>query len=187
MEKSIIDLIAALTNIDKTYITIIGLNQRSKEYQQSAEAAFTAELYHQWKNIIRNDSTDYYDDLQIHYDLTKERFGGKRPDLVLHKGPNSRSIQKLYVEIKTSLATTNYDSDFEKLILAVSTDNNNNQLGYEKAVFLSNSASYSSVCDSIKNFINQKNLSKEQNLEKILSIHLNSDFTVTIKPFSELI
>lgn len=187
MEKSIVDLIAALTNIDRTYIRLIGLNHNNEEYQQAAEGAFTAELYHQWKSIINNDSTGYYQGLQIHYDLTKERFEGKRPDLVLHTAPTSRKNQKLYVEVKTSRSTANYYSDFDKIFLAVSPDNDAELLGYQNAVFLSTTATYKSVCDTIKDYLKNKDFRDDERLSKIFGIHLNGDYTIKMKTFEELI
>lgn len=188
MEKSIVDFIAALTNIDRTYIRLIGLNHNNEAYQQAAEGAFTAELYHQWKSIINNDVLNYYQGLQIHYDLTKERFEGKRPDLVLHTAPNSRNNQKLYVEVKTSRSTANYFSDFDKIFLAVSPDNDAELLGYQNAVFLSTTAYYDAVKLKIQNYLTQINLkANDERLLKIYSIHLNDDYSIIIKTFAELI
>ena len=137
MEKCITDFLSALSNIDENYITVIGLNAANEEYQQAAENAFSAELYHQYKSIIENDKKGYYQGLQLHFDLTKQRFNFRRPDMVLHKAPDSRLDQRLYIEIKTNRTCINYDSDFEKIFLALSPDDDNEQLGYSNAIFLS--------------------------------------------------
>ena len=186
MEKCVIDLLAAISQIESTYISIIGYNSNDLRYQQAAENAFTAELYHQYKSIIVNDKTDYYNNLQLHYDLTKMRFDGRRPDLVLHKSPDSRDIQKLYIEIKTSASTNNYISDFEKILLATEPNNGETHLGFVNASFISVKTNIESVYQKIREFKVNKQLPNSR-YENIYSIHLLENNTIEIKKFSEII
>lgn len=185
MEKCVIDLLSAICRIESTYISIIGFNSNDETYQQAAESAFTAEFYHHYKSIIVNDNTNYYSNLLLHYDLTKMRFDGRRPDLVLHKGPDTREIQKLYIEIKTSASTNNYTSDFEKIFLATEENNGANKLGFQNAAFISVKANIESVYQKIREFKNSKQL-EDKRYEKIYSIHLLENNTIEIKKFSEI-
>ena len=187
MEKCIVDFLSALSCIDKNYVAVTGYNIENNEYQQAAEGAFTAELYHQLKSIIRHDKTGYYSGLSLHYDLTKGRFDNRRPDLVLHTSPTSRKDQRLYVEVKTSTSISNYDDDLNKLFLAVARDNNSQQLGYSNAIFLTLRASHANVLKHICEYILSNKLTKDRRLTQIYSIHLNKNNTSSIKNFSELL
>ncbi len=186
MEKCIIDLLSAITNVSSTYIRIIGLNDGNERYEQAAENAFSAELYHQYKTIIENDNTEYYRRLELHYDLTKQRFNNRRPDLVLHISPDTRLDQRLYVEVKTSIRTTNYNSDFEKIILATATNDNHNQLGYKNAVFISLRAHINEVKESIHNYIQKNGLEEDEKLNRIYCIHTLNAKEITIFKFNDL-
>jgi len=186
MEKCITDLIEAIKNVDNNYITVIGFHNDNSEYQQAAENAFSAELYHQYKSIIENNKMEYYKGLQLHYDLTKQRFNGQRPDLVLHRAPNSREDQRLYIEIKTNRTVINFDSDFGKIFLALEPNNENEKLGYKNAVFLSVKSPLNQVQESIKSYIKAHNLENDERLIRAYSIHLGNKKNITINKFSDL-
>lgn len=186
MEKCITDLIDAIKKVDDNYIKVIGFNVEDKVYQQAAENAFTAELYHQFKSIIENDKTGYYKNLQLHYDLTKMRFNGQRPDLVLHRAPDSRDIQRLYVEIKTCKSTIDYNSDFDKIFLATAPNNRRERLGYENAVFISVNSESVQVKQKIVDYISQNQLLHDLRLAKIYNVHIGDMKNITINKFSEI-
>lgn len=187
MEKCIEDLKEAANKIDPVYIEVIGKTTDGNTYEQAAEAAFTAELYYQYKTIITRNDNGYYSKLILHYDLTKQGFDGQRPDLVLHKGSDNRDDQRLYIEIKTSRRTSNYESDFDKLFRAVSEQNSFGHLGFKNAVFLSAKSNYEDVRKSIKNYLISKNLKSDNRINKIYCMHLQNENSVTICNFSELI
>lgn len=84
-----------------------------QEKIQQTENQFSAELYHQWRNLIEGGRTrGDYTDLMIGFDLTKkngipnfiEEDGRFRPDLVLHKSQleHDQLSQKLIIEVKTN-------------------------------------------------------------------------------------
>lgn len=187
MEKCIIDLVAALVNVDDTYINVIGFRQNNETYQQAAEASFTAELYYQFKSIINNDKTGYYNNLQLHYDLTKERFNGQRPDLVLHRGPNSREDQRLYVEVKTDRSLRNYNADFDKIFKALDENNNGDQLGYSNALFISLHSQDVNAEEAINQYINNNNLVSDSRLKKVYWVHFTDNMKVNVRVFNELL
>lgn len=127
-------IIKSLENIDSHYYKVMGVSI-DREYQQAAENAFTAELYYQLKTY----QVDYSDDkLLWHFDLNKERAFSIRPDLVLHKFPNDRDDQRIYVEIKTNKNTDDQEikKDLIKLINAVSDDNKSKNLGFFIAFYI---------------------------------------------------
>jgi hypothetical protein len=187
MEKCIDDIRKAIKEIDSLYIEVIGKTSEGNAYEQAAEAAFTAELYHQYKTIIARNDNGYYSNLILHYDLTKQGFNGQRPDLVLHKGPDNRDDQRLYIEIKTSRITNNYKSDFDKLFRAVSEENKFEYLGFKNAVFLTAKSNYEDVKNSIIDYIRNNNLISDTRKNKIYSIHLEQNLKITVTKFSEII
>lgn len=188
MEKCIFDLASAIGKIDKDYISVIGFNKDNEEYQQSAEQAFSAELYSQYKQIIESDKTNYYRGLKLQFDLEKERFGSKRPDMVLHTSPTSRNNQKLYIEVKTNPKLTNYDKDLIKLFDATSNDKSEIKfLGFKNAVFICGKKDFTDVTTIISNYIKQHQLNTDERLKRIYLMHFLNTDVITIKLFSELI
>ena len=120
MEKCIVDLFSAVTQIDRRYFSAIGRRANREPYPQLTEASFSAELFHRFKNIIELPiNSEYYNNLILHYDITKGHMNG-RPDLVLHQAQENTNDQRLLIEVKTDAGADLID-DLNKLITA--TDN----------------------------------------------------------------
>jgi len=170
MPKCLDDLYTALDNVDTDYKTVLGFGVNNIEYQQSAEHAFIAELYHQFKIIIVNDNSGYYENLSIHFDLEKERFG-RRPDLVLHTSPVSRFNQKMYVEVKTNSKRTNFSNDLDKIFLATAPDNGAIQLGFNFGVFIIGKKTFDNSKRIVRNYINNYNYQADARLVRLHLFH----------------
>ena len=127
-------LLYCLNQIDSHYLNVMGLNQANRTYQQAAENAFTAELYHK----LKSEQHRYDEDSVWHFDLNKERANSIRPDLVLHQSPHNRNDQRIFVEVKTDPSTSNRQviSDLTKLHNAVKTDDGGSQLGFLFAFYI---------------------------------------------------
>jgi hypothetical protein len=166
---------------------VTGFDFNSKEYLQAAEHAFSAELYHQFRTVIENDKTKYYRNILLQFDLEKQRFGGKRPDIVLHTSPMSRKDQRLFIEVKTNLKKRAFNKDLNKLFLATAENNEKEQLGYSNAVFIVGKIELNKIEKHIKAYIEEKNLKNDERLDKIYLAHFLTNKKVTIKLFSELI
>ncbi len=134
--KCVEDIATALKFVSNEYTRISGINCEGNLYDQAGEHAFVAELYHQLKTIIEHDESGYYNDLLLHFDLTKRRFLDQRPDLVLHHSPHDRKRQEMYVEVKTAWNVGDIVDDLQKLIDATSRDDNHNKLGYKYGVMI---------------------------------------------------
>jgi hypothetical protein len=186
MEKSIIDLAAAIGKVDSDYIKVIGYDFNSKEYLQAAEHAFSAELYHQFRSIIDCDKTNYYKGVKLQFDLEKQRFGGKRPDMVLHASPLNRNIQKLYIEVKTNLKKKAFKKDINKLYLSTAENDDKEQLGYFNAAFVVGKIDLKEVENQIKSFIKDKNLDNDERSNRIFLLHFLKNENVTVKKFSDI-
>lgn len=128
-------LLFCLNKIDSHYLEVMGFNQNNVIYQQAAENAFTAELYHQLKTEQNLYSQD---ELKWHFDLNKERANSIRPDLVLHHSPIDRNDQRIFIEVKTSKNTSQEQiiNDLNKLKKAVLENNWSNQLGFKLAFYI---------------------------------------------------
>lgn len=130
MDKCVIDLLSAVTQIIPRYFNALGTRENGEQYGQVTENPFTAELYHRFKNIIETHiNFQYYDNLILHFDITKLSVG-MRPDLVLHEAQENRNVQKMFIEVKTDPAV-NLTDDFNKLITATDT-----YLHFENAVLI---------------------------------------------------
>jgi hypothetical protein len=134
MRKCVEDIYDALKNISVDYLNINSINSRGDNYAAAAEHAFAAELYHQYKLIMKDD--EYYKDLLLHFDLTKERFISRRPDLVLHQKADNRDDQRMYVEIKTRNDPSEIRDDLRKMFEAISPDNGSTHLGFKTGVMI---------------------------------------------------
>lgn len=114
MEKCLVDLYSAVTQIDSRYFRSVGTRENGEQYVQDIETSFSTELYHRFKNIMELQiNATYYRDLILHYDITKLAING-RPDIVLHRGQDDREDQRMFVEVKTN-PNANLDVDFRKL------------------------------------------------------------------------
>ncbi len=153
MPPCINDLFAALYKVSNNYLTVLGMNNEYQFYPQAAEHAFAAEIYHQFKLIIENDSSGYYMGLILHFDLTKRRFLDRRPDLVLHRSPMNRLDQRMYVEIKTVDNKEEIEDDLVKLIQATSPNNEAERLGFENGVMIMGKQSFQNAQKRIHDFI----------------------------------
>lgn len=187
MEKCIIDLASAIGKIDADYTQVIGFDFNSEKYLQAAEHAFSAELYHQFRTIIENDRTRYYKKIKLQFDLEKQRFGGRRPDMVLHASPMNRNDQRLYIEVKTNLKKKAFKKDFNKLFLATAVSNEKEQLGFVNAVLVVGKIELDKIEKHVKDFIEEQNLKNDERIERIYLAHFLTNKKVTIKQFRELI
>ena len=147
---------------------------RAKIVMQACENSFTAELYHQYRNIIddqlnytwlkrRASSRDYYfnniwnesyyNNLYLNFDINKmfhytdpdSRFC--RPDLVLHGGQDNMSIQKMIIEVKASVfgvSRSALQNDLKKLQKGIG-----DGLKFEYGVFINVNSSFNNIKDQI--------------------------------------
>jgi len=117
MEKCVIDLFSAITQVSPLYFNAIGTRYNEEQYHQVTENPFTAELYHRFKYLTEQKINEqYYINLILHFDITKASVN-RRPDLVLHQGQENRNDQRMFIEIKTD-ANVSLTDDFNKLIQA---------------------------------------------------------------------
>ncbi len=177
MDKELTYVFNAIKNIDKHYYWVMGFNQTHKIHQQAAENAYTAELYYRLKS-----TNTEFNDLIWHFDLNKERANSIRPDLVLHKSPDSREDQRIYIEVKTNLLTNDKElsKDVKKLVNAVSPNNWQEKLDFKYAIYVVGNVEQSKIIEKIPNVDTQL-------LKKIYLIHFNStDYNPQIKSFYEL-
>ena len=187
MPKTIDDIVIAISRMDNECINVVGVNSDGDDLHQAGEHVFTAELYYHAKTIVKSDTTGFYDNLQLHFDLKKPRFGSKRPDLVLHRSPKNRDDQRLYIEIKTCESNVGYGSDIEKLLLSVSVDDQKEQLGYENAAFIVAKNSRENVKIAIYNYAHSKNLVNDSRFSKIYLIHLISPNDIYVDTIENII
>jgi hypothetical protein len=120
MEKCVVDLFSATTQIKPDYFRALGTRFDQTQYPQNIEQSFSAELYHRFKLIMDLPvNSSYYNNLMLNFDITKAAVDS-RPDLVLHENQANRNNQKMFVEVKTN-PEADLSGDFSKLIMA--TDN----------------------------------------------------------------
>lgn len=144
MDKCVIDLLSAVTQINSRYFGATGTRENGEQYQQVTENTFTTELYHRFKNVIETPvNFEYYDNLILQFDITKLSIG-MRPDLVLHEDQGNRNNQKMFIEVKTD-PTVNLTNDFNKLILAT-----DNYLNFQNVVMITVNRKFSDLLDSIR-------------------------------------
>lgn len=135
--KEVNDIFRAVENVDISLKEVIGKRNDNSDYRQAAENAFTADLYSEIKTIVKTDH--HYKGLQIHFDLNKPRANNIRPDIVVHKAPNSREDQRIYIEVKTDLkvALQDINLDLIKLEHAVSPSKDfSPKLGYKVGIYI---------------------------------------------------
>jgi len=147
----------ALKLIDHHYYEVFGMGSDDETYQQAAENAFTAELYHQL-NTTQPEVNSNAKGLSSHFDLNKTRANNIRPDLVLHKAPYNRSDQRVYLEVKTNGRTASecLINDIGKILNAVKQDNGREYLGYEFGIFVAGNIIYQRLQGKFRDvFLNQ--------------------------------
>lgn len=144
MDKCVIDLLSAVTHINSRYFNSLGTRENQIQYPQVIENSFSTELYHRFKNIIETPiNFQYYDNLILHFDITKLAVG-MRPDLVLHQAQENRNNQKMFIEVKTD-ATVNLTDDFNKLITATDT-----YLNFQNVVMITANRRFSNLLNLIR-------------------------------------
>ena len=117
MEKCVIDLFCAVTQINSRYYNTIGVRQNQTNYPQETEQSFSAELFHRFKSIIELPvNSEYYRNLILHFDITKAAVQ-MRPDMVLHENQENRNNQKMFIEVKTD-SGVDLNVDFNKIKVA---------------------------------------------------------------------
>ncbi len=186
MEKYLNDLTQALLKVEKEkYIDVIGINTNDNLYQQNAENAFTAELFHQFRVIMEmTENRNYYRNLVLHFDINKERLRG-RPDIVLHFAQNNQDDQRMYVEVKTT-PSPNLNEDLRKLFYAVATGNSG--LNYCSGVLIVGRSNYITTVTNIKNYLQTNRKSGSPLLKKLFLFHFTSDIipAYTFQSFTTL-
>lgn len=144
MDKCVIDLLSAVTQVNSRYFNAIGTREDQTQYNQVTENPFTAELYHRFKNIIEVPvNANYYNNLILHFDITKLSVG-MRPDLVLHQAQENRNDQRMFIEVKTD-ATINLSADFNKLIEAT-----NSYLNFRNVVMITVNRRFNDMLNLIR-------------------------------------
>ena len=113
-----------------------------------------------------------------------------RPDLVLHKSPDNRDDQRIYIEIKTNPNVTDFQirKDLRKILKAVTKDEINlysNKLGYKCAFMIIGNIEFTKLkANCLKVF----NKTKIKEREKILFFHFHSnDFTPKIYTLNNIL
>ncbi|NEW77998.1 MAG: hypothetical protein GZ086_00935 [Gelidibacter sp.] len=145
MEKCIIDLICATTQITPVHFRAIGTRENHSQYDQNIEQSFSAELFHRFKSLIELPAnTNYYNNLILHFDITKLSVGS-RPDLVLHESQANRNNQKMFIEVKTD-PKANLTDDFNKLIMSTA-----EYLNFQNSVLIVVNRSFEETHNLIKN------------------------------------
>ena len=62
MDKCVIDLLSAVTQVNHRYFSATGTRQDQTQYPQVTENSFTAELYHRFSNLMElSINRTYYD------------------------------------------------------------------------------------------------------------------------------
>lgn len=150
MDKFLIDLAAALLNVDTVRFRMQGINRQNRVYEQNAENNFTSYLLAEYRNTM-NAQPGYYGGLTIDFDIMKMRVGF-RPDFVLHESNTSRRKQIFIGEVKTAL-NANIQGDLGNLLTAITGD-----LRFKNAVMVVINKSYNSTATQIVSFIENNNL-----------------------------
>lgn len=150
MEKCVIDLLSAVTQVSLRYAFADGTRIDGTQYPQFIENSFTAELYHNYRNIIEMPANrEYYNNLIFHFDITKFG-GGMRPDLVLHEAQENRNNQKMFIEVKTN-PTVNLNQDYSKLKRAIT------ELEFENAVLVTFNRDMNRLKDDVFCYLGEQN------------------------------
>jgi hypothetical protein len=157
MEKCLVDLYSAATQISPRYFRAIGTRVDQTQYPQNIEQSFSAELYHRFKSIMEIPSNvEYYDNLILQFDITKLAVNS-RPDLVLHEDQENVNNQKMYIEVKSD-PSASLTNDFDKLIMATDT----NYLNFENVVLIVVNRPFNSTLQAIYDHANFINLDQER-------------------------
>lgn len=170
MEKCVIDLLSAVSQIKSDYFSAIGTREDQTQYPQCIEQSFNAELYYRFKAIMEMPvNTGYYQNLILNFDITKAAVES-RPDLVLHENQANRNNQKMFIEVKTD-ANVDLSNDFNKLIMATDT-----YLNFKNAVLVVVNREYPNLLEIIRAYDGFYNISVERKKRiYIISVFQNNN------------
>ena len=176
MEKCLVDLYSATTQISPGYFRAIGTRNDQTQYPQNIEQSFSAELYHRFKSIIELPvNAIYYQNLILNFDITKAAVDS-RPDLVLHENQANRNNQKMFVEVKTD-SEADLSNDFTKLIMATE-----NYLDFKNAVLIVVNRPFNNLLQTIYNYNDFYNIPQPRK-ERIfiISVFQNSEINQEVE------
>ncbi|MFP5470015.1 MAG: hypothetical protein ACLGGV_00310 [Bacteroidia bacterium] len=163
MEKSVLDLAFAFTQVRSVYYQGEAIGYRGGLYNQNTELSFCAELYHQFRLIMSKDHSAYYRRTILQFDINKQLSDHNiKPDLVLHNGQNNRSNQNLYVEVKTN-PESSLNEDLSKIITAVDGD-----LQFRNAVIIVVNRDLNVTINEIRSYIR---LNECRNIKGLFLFH----------------
>ncbi len=167
MDKCVIDLLSAVTQVNHRYFSATGTRQDQTQYTQITENSFTAELYHRFSNLMElSINKTYYDNLFFQFDITKMAYG-IRPDLVLHEAQENRNNQKMFIEVKTD-SNADLTDDFNKLINAT-----DNYLRFENVVMITVNRKYGELLNLIRQHYDFFNL-EDSRKDRIYFINVDT-------------
>lgn len=178
MEKIVLDLAYAFTQVNPIYYGNEAINRDGIFYPQETENSFCAELYHQYKLVMESETNRaYYRRLILQFDILKLRMGIK-PDLVLHMGQNNLRDQRLYVEVKTD-PNAQLRDDLEKISIAVDSD-----LGFRNAVIIVVNKGLSNTISQIQQYFLNNPCN---NIRKLFLFHSTINGRMPTFTFSEIL
>jgi|GEM_PF-4224858 len=139
MNKYITDLYEAFNNVCEEFYCTESVRQPEAFFDgripkttfiQQTELQFSAELYSEWRQIIKIEKDDYHN-LKIGFEVSKKFIDNIyikdqesfRPDLILHQSQIdfNPDFQKIYIEVKANhnLSTKKIMNDIKKIALAM--------------------------------------------------------------------
>ncbi len=164
MEKCIVDLLFAITQVKPNYFRTVGMRNDRTRYSQNIEQSFNAELYHRFKNLMEFPiNKEYYDRLTLNFDILKSSVES-RPDIVLHESQSNRNDQRMFIEVKTNQRAI-LDNDFDKMITAIEV------LDFKNAVLVVVNRRFESILRTVRTYQKFQDLIQE-NRRKIFIINV---------------
>ena len=204
MDEYIKDLYEAFNSVDNEFYSTETIKEpgsffddimpKSKFIQQ-IELHFSAELYSEWRKIIKHKSE--YSDLKIGFEVSKKFIENNlvkdkkkfKPDLILHQSQINfhPDFQKIFIEIKTnsSLNAKKISSDVKKIVFAMK------QYRFQNGVFISvncNETRLLTLIVEVKNIVEKITNNTENKLwENIYLFYGNNEGIKFQKKFSDII
>lgn len=204
MDEYIKDLYEAFNSVDNEFYSTETIKEpgsffddimpKSKFIQQT-ELHFSAELYSEWRKIIKHKSE--YSDLKIGFEVSKKFIENNlvkdkkkfKPDLILHQSQINfhPDFQKIFIEIKTnsSLNAKKISSDVKKIVFAMK------QYRFQNGVFISvncNETRLLTLIVEVKNIVEKITNNTENKLwENIYLFYGNNEGIKFQKKFSDII
>ena len=202
MDQYVKDLFNAFCSVDSQFYfcealadpqAVLNDEPNKKTLIQLTERHFSAELYSEWRQIIKQ-SPYNYTNLLIGFEVSKRFIRNEfvkdkasfRPDLILHQSQLDFNVnyQKIFVEIKTtfSLNRRKIKPDLNKIIFAIK------QYSFENGVFIAINTNEERLLKLIKQLIAEYNLLYPDiiNWNKFFLFYGNVEGVKWHKSFSEI-